>query len=368
VLYAAGELAWLAGRNTLARDRIEESEALWRALIDREGDAAGVESKRGLAYVLQSLPMAVDSPRALEAAAESLRLFEEIGDAWGAAMALGAVDVFALIRDGDRAGQARLEESLARIRRLGDDWGAAQMLNILGDLARSRGDDAGAAAHYQEALSLLRRQDLTGTVPSLLHNLGYLALRRGDSRQALRLFQEGLSLFRSQGDQRGIADCLTGVAAALVAWRPERATRLLGAAEALREAIRAEVWPANLADYVRSVGAARSRLDEATFEEAWAAGRTLRLEQAIDDALSDEPADKGIHGADGCDLTPREREVAVLVTAGLTNRQIGARLFITEGTARLHVKHILQKLGFTSRAQIAAWAVDQGLAAAPEGG
>jgi DNA-binding NarL/FixJ family response regulator len=50
---------------------------------------------------------------------------------------------------------------------------------------------------------------------------------------------------------------------------------------------------------------------------------------------------------------------AALVAQGLTNRQIGAALFITEGTARLHVKHILQKLGFNSRAQIAAWAVER---------
>lgn len=54
---------------------------------------------------------------------------------------------------------------------------------------------------------------LTGTVPSLLHNLGYMALRQGDSRRALRLFRESLALFRDQGDQRGIADCLDGLAA-----------------------------------------------------------------------------------------------------------------------------------------------------------
>jgi non-specific serine/threonine protein kinase len=54
--------------------------------------------------------------------------------------------------------------------------------------------------------------------------------------------------------------------------------------------------------------------------------------------------------------------VAALVACGLTSRQIGERLFITEGTAALHVKHILAKLGFTSRAQVAAWAVEQRLA------
>jgi pimeloyl-ACP methyl ester carboxylesterase/DNA-binding CsgD family transcriptional regulator len=61
-------------------------------------------------------------------------------------------------------------------------------------------------------------------------------------------------------------------------------------------------------------------------------------------------------------LTPREREIATMVARGLTNRQIGQALVIAEGTAALHVKRILAKLGFSSRAQVAAWAVAQRLA------
>jgi len=56
-------------------------------------------------------------------------------------------------------------------------------------------------------------------------------------------------------------------------------------------------------------------------------------------------------------LTGREREVATLVARGLSNRQIAAELVVTHGTVSLHVHHVLRKLGFSSRAQIAAWAV-----------
>ncbi len=84
------------------------------------------------------------------------------------------------------------------------------------------------------------------------------------------------------------------------------------------------------------------------------------------EVLPEDAAGAQSGGAEGFDLTEREREVATLIAQGLTNRQIGTALFITEGTARLHVKHILSKLGFTSRAQIAGWAVAQGLAEAPE--
>ena len=54
-------------------------------------------------------------------------------------------------------------------------------------------------------------------------------------------------------------------------------------------------------------------------------------------------------------LTRREREVAVLLACGLTNRQIAAALVVTEKTVEAHVGHILGKLGLSSRVQLAAW-------------
>ncbi len=73
------------------------------------------------------------------------------------------------------------------------------------------------------------------------------------------------------------------------------------------------------------------------------------------------PARAGREGG----LSVREREVAVLIARGLTNRLIASELVITEATAEVHVKRILSKLGFTSRTQVAAWVVQEGIAAAP---
>jgi DNA-binding NarL/FixJ family response regulator len=64
------------------------------------------------------------------------------------------------------------------------------------------------------------------------------------------------------------------------------------------------------------------------------------------------------------ELTPREREVARLAARGPGNREIARALIITEGTARVHVEHVLAKLGLHSRAQLAAWAVQHGMSGA----
>jgi DNA-binding NarL/FixJ family response regulator len=61
----------------------------------------------------------------------------------------------------------------------------------------------------------------------------------------------------------------------------------------------------------------------------------------------------------GDPLTPRESEIAALVAQGLSNRGIAEALVISERTAQNHVQHILGKLGYANRAQIAAWATRQ---------
>jgi DNA-binding NarL/FixJ family response regulator len=95
----------------------------------------------------------------------------------------------------------------------------------------------------------------------------------------------------------------------------------------------------------------------------------MPLEQAIDRALAAAeaappavPAPTRRPEGESTLLTAREREVAALVAQGLTNKQIADQLVISERTADNHVGHILDKLGFTSRAQVAAWAAEQRLA------
>ncbi|MGI6558317.1 MAG: response regulator transcription factor [Limnochordia bacterium] len=71
---------------------------------------------------------------------------------------------------------------------------------------------------------------------------------------------------------------------------------------------------------------------------------------------------KNVRGRGGKEcLTPREREIAMLMATGLTNKEIGAKLFVSEHTVKNHVSNIYRKLGIDDRTQLALWAVRSGL-------
>ena len=110
----------------------------------------------------------------------------------------------------------------------------------------------------------------------------------------------------------------------------------------------------------------RSQLGEEGFAVAWEGGKAMSLEQAIEYALSDEeepptlvPEQQPPSNKRTEKLTRREREVALLVARGLTNRQIASELSVSRNTANNHVARILRKLGLRSRAQIAAWVTER---------
>jgi DNA-binding NarL/FixJ family response regulator len=246
---------------------------------------------------------------------------------------------------------------------------------------RCQGDAQGAAACLDESLALYRALgEKLGTALSLC-NLAYLALDRGDLERAGALFRHSLALLGEVGSRAGVPRCLTGLACvALPEGRPERAARLLGAAEAVRGRMGARPTAAERTSEARAAAAARASLGGGRFGAAWSAGRRLPPEEAIRLALASDAVPAAPAGAAGAaqaapaeppptgrpaspawPLTAREREVAVCIARGLTNREIAAELIITQRTAEAHVDHILAKLGVKARAQVAAWAVGRGL-------
>ncbi|RZL77835.1 MAG: protein kinase [Rhodococcus sp. (in: high G+C Gram-positive bacteria)] len=141
-----------------------------------------------------------------------------------------------------------------------------------------------------------------------------------------------------------------------------RAAVLLGSAASLAQTAGSSVVPLpNLLVYHDdSERAARRVLGAHAFNAEVARGAALSFDEAVAYALhDDQDLPHGTRIGDAATLTKREWQVAELVAEGLTNRAIADKLVISPRTAQGHVEHVLTKLGFTSRAQIAAWVVEQ---------
>jgi tetratricopeptide (TPR) repeat protein len=280
-LLGLGNIAWHQSDYTTAQSLLQQSLALFR----EAGDKVGVAD--ALHYLGHT---ALDQGRHEQANTlfrDSLALFREIGHAEMIETLVGDVGLVAYLREDYATARSSFEECLALSREIASKDGVARALDRLGDLARCASDDARAESLYTASLALYRQIGHKAFIASTLHNLGYVAQHRGDHPQATARFQESLNLFRDLGDKKGIAECLMGLAGVICAQgQLQRAARLFGAAEALREAVGAVLWPANRIEYDRNVAALSAQISEDALAAAWAEGRALSLEQAVALALS----------------------------------------------------------------------------------
>ena len=114
---------------------------------------------------------------------------------------------------------------------------------------------------------------------------------------------------------------------------------------------------ADLAAAIRTVHAGGVHLDPAVASKVVAEFSRLHAAPPAAPASSSDASS----GAPTEELTPREREVLGLLATGASNREIGARLFISEGTVKNHISNILGRLGLRDRTQAAIWAKERGV-------
>jgi DNA-binding CsgD family transcriptional regulator len=310
------------GRGQLARARALSAEALARSRALADADLE-VFNLYGLSTTTFELGL-VDE--AEELARQCLTASMAVGQAWGLASGHRVLARVAARRGASRTARSHLDQSLAHSRRLGDAPGTVYALIALGHAARLEAEPATAGALFRQALDLAHR---LGDRLELLHGL------------------EGLGRLDAGA-------------------RPERAVQLAAAAAALRETLGAPPYPREREDLAGWLARTRRALGESASARHWRVGATLALD-ALVAGLVLEPAAPvpatAPGGAGGAQrLTGREREVARLVASGRSTRAIAGRLRISEGTVKVHVARILNKLGLHSRVQLAAWVAGRDLA------
>ena len=232
-----------------------------------------------------------------------------------------------------------------------------------------RGDLDAVRSAAAEGVRLAREQGDLYVLEIMLLNLGSAALLAGDLAGSQPLLAEALRM-AGQIDDRVAQFYLLGAFGchAALSGQARLAAQLLGAADGERGRVGANVMPFLAPSLAQAEESAVAKLGAARFEAEFEAGKLLDRDAAFGLALGKParaPASGGgavaAHAAsDSAGSGPlgrREADVARLVADGLTNKQIGTRLFISERTVDSHVRSILNKLGFSSRAQIAAWMV-----------
>jgi tetratricopeptide (TPR) repeat protein len=185
--------------------------------------------------------------------------------------------------------KALLEESLPIVQEVGNAFTLAYVHQHLGRIAEKEGDYQRARALFEEALTITRQVGNKEHIPALQYRLASLSLRRGDLERAAALFRESLLLRRERGDKAGLAASLSGLAAVSCAQGDyQQAARLFGATEALCETLALHRALFDQPDNDNSVASTRAAFGDAAFTAAWAEGRAMTLEQAVEYALAPE--------------------------------------------------------------------------------
>jgi non-specific serine/threonine protein kinase len=281
VINVAGKLAYYQSDYSRARTHYEKSLAIWRHLGDR----------RGIGNALNNLGIMVreqgDLSGARALSEESLAILREQGDRRGMIGPLFNLGMVAHDQGDLESAQTRSVEALAIARALGDRSVVAMVLGYLGQVMNAQGKRVAARTHLEDSLAILRDLgEQTGTATSL-GTLGNMSLDEGDYPEAASYFSESLKIRHALGYLRGVATSLEGLASVIAGQGAALpAARILAAAERLREDVGSPPPPNERPGFDRRIAALQAAIgDEGAFARAWAEGRAMLLEQAIDLAL-----------------------------------------------------------------------------------
>jgi non-specific serine/threonine protein kinase len=258
---------------------------------------------------------------------------------------------------------SQLDIALAEFTERGDRSLQVAILFSLGVAHGLSGRTDQAIECHERALAITETHGETMYRSVSLWNLGITVWQQGKTDRSVQLLQQSMELAKQVRSPRVVAASLEALA--WISFEQHDAIRaavLMGAADGLAQSIGSTASiHSNLIVYQKECATrTRQKLGDKAFGAAYRKGEQLGFDAAIAYALHEQPPSTSGQATDASTrLTKRERQVAGLIAEGLTNQAIADRLVISPRTAQGHVEHILAKLGFTSRTQVAAWVVEQ---------
>ena len=257
-------------------------------------------------------------------------------------------------------GESDLLQALELLTMADDRAGMAATLMLRALIPMFAGEIEVACGFFERSAAMSQELGIGSLTARVQQLLGVARLELGDLAGARAVLQQAVPAIVEIGDRFAIPVGLSALAGlAALGGRSRSALMVAGAAAAFEEVnqtyrpepIRAylEGW---LAPARAAVGGPAPKLIDK--------GRQMTVDEALKVGLDDRPEGPLRPGlASG--LTLRESEITALVARGLTNRQIAGQLYISVRTVEAHVDHILTKLGFRTRTQLASWAHEEGL-------
>lgn len=343
----------------VARQRVSEARYWLGRVLERTGGAT-LEHVAALSAdtILAAMQTDIQGATARIEQARSLTGGDEILGAY----VNGAGALLALF-SGDFAGAVtHCEQALPVFEADGDVLHQMSVLLALGAACGLLQDTDRAAACQEQVLAITTALGESVYRSYALSQLAYTTVERGDLERGAALVKESLRHSRSIDDWSVVASCLATLAfVAAEQRRAKRAAVLSGAARSVAESVGSQsVMILEMFGHRRQAQESATRaLGQRAFDAALRRGHELGTEEALAYALEEDPAATVELPAAMAALTRREKQIAELVAQGLTNRAIAEKLVISQRTAAGHVEHILSKLHFTTRAQVAAWVVTQ---------
>ena len=278
-----GEFYRKQGRYAEAAAALEQARASFEALGDLAGQGQVLHSAGTLAAQQGNYAGARDYYH------RSLAIRRQLDDRPKIAALLSNLGIVARQSKEHALARQLYLESLEIRRELGDKWALATSLSNLGNLALDQGDLDEARRRCEEALALQREVGDKYYIANVLNNLANVLRAQQDYARAYQAYRESLAINQALGDGWALAYLLEdiGSLAALQA-QPRRALRLVAAASALREAVRAPLSPVERARLEEHLQPVRQALPAAEQELIWSDGRALSLGQAVELAFTPE--------------------------------------------------------------------------------